>query len=161
MNVQVFSRLRPKAGTKTGMVWDIADQLTQEKGRKATRHEVVAKCMELGGNAATASTQYNEWQKSYQSSTKDDFESSLHSTEKLVLQVGSDGRVVIPQELRRLMLIGDDGKVTARVVDGELRMIAPAMAVRRLQDLVKRQDIGSGSIVDELIADRRREAEKE
>jgi len=54
---------RPKAGTSTGKVWDIADDLTQKLGRKATRPEVVSACEVEGINASTASTQYGKWAK--------------------------------------------------------------------------------------------------
>lgn len=81
--------------------------------------------------------------------------------EPVSLQIGADGRVLIPVDLRRQMKIDDRGRLTARIVDGELRLITPALALERLQALARQQDKGSGSVVDELIAERRREAETE
>lgn len=75
------------------------------------------------------------------------------------LQIGADGRVLIPVDLRRQMKIDDSGRLTARIIDGELRLVTPALALERLQALVRRQDKGTGSVVDELIAERRGEAE--
>ena len=72
-----------------------------------------------------------------------------------------EGRFVIPAEMRAAMQIGPDSKVTARVVDGELRVIAPAVAIRRAQDLVRRAIPGNESLADELIAERRAEAHLE
>ncbi|MBL4904253.1 MAG: hypothetical protein JKY62_16645 [Desulfocapsa sp.] len=54
---------RPKAGTKTGIVWAIADDLSaklkEPVGRKAVLEAAAGK--EL--NAATAATQYGRWRK--------------------------------------------------------------------------------------------------
>jgi hypothetical protein len=47
------------------------------------------------------------------------------------------------------------------MVDGELRLITPAMAVERAQRLVQELIPGDDSLADSLIADRRREAAKE
>lgn len=54
---------RPKAGTKTGRVWEIADQLSKSKGEPATRAEVLKAFEAEGGNSATGATQYGRWRK--------------------------------------------------------------------------------------------------
>ena len=77
------------------------------------------------------------------------------------IQVGPDGRVLIPVDIRRAMMIGEDRRLTGELVDGELRLISPAMALKKLQDMIQAADTGTGSIVDELIADRRAEAARE
>lgn len=76
------------------------------------------------------------------------------------LQVGQDGRVLIPVEMRRLMKLGADGKVNAEIIDGELKLFSPAVALEKLQSLFDPVR-GSGSIVDELLAERRAEAARE
>ncbi|WP_162150314.1 hypothetical protein [Asticcacaulis sp. AC460] len=58
-------------------------------------------------------------------------------------------------------MIGEDRRLTGELVDGELRLISPAMALKKLQDMIQAVDTGTGSIVDELIADRRAEAARE
>lgn len=78
-----------------------------------------------------------------------------------ILNIGADGRVVIPAAARAAMQLGETGKVTAMLENGELRLISPRVAIARLQALVKKLDKGTGSIVDELIAERRAEALKE
>ncbi len=83
------------------------------------------------------------------------------SSGPVTLQIGVDGRVLIPVDLRRQMKIDDSGRITARIVDGELRLITPALALERLQALARKQDKGTGSVVDELIAERRHQAETE
>lgn len=52
---------RPKAGTSTGRVWEIVEQL---KGRKADvpkRAEVIEAAVAEGINPSTAATQYGRW----------------------------------------------------------------------------------------------------
>ena len=82
------------------------------------------------------------------------------SNDPVPLQIGTDGRVLIPVDLRRQMKIDDSGRLTARIVDGELRLITPTIALERLQEMF-RQPPGAPSVVDELIAERRAEAERE
>lgn len=54
---------RPIAGTKTGKVWDIADEISKEKGRPAFRDEVFKKYLEEVPEASkgTCGTQYSRW----------------------------------------------------------------------------------------------------
>lgn len=54
---------RPDAGTLTGRLWDIADQLSAELKRPAPRKAVIEKYMAevAGANMATANTQYARW----------------------------------------------------------------------------------------------------
>lgn len=53
---------RPKSGSATGKVWDIADEvaltLTDEK---ALRKSVIDKCVQEGINKSTASVQFGKW----------------------------------------------------------------------------------------------------
>jgi hypothetical protein len=57
--------------------------------------------------------------------------------------------------MRAAMLLGAGGKITARVEDGELRVIAPSVAIRRAQEMVRRHVKPGVSIVDEFLAERR------
>ena len=77
------------------------------------------------------------------------------------LQIGNDGRVLIPAELRRQMKIDDSGRLTARIVDGELRLISPSVAIEQFHRYIQDQGLAGGSIVDEFIAERRAEAARE
>lgn len=54
---------RPKSGTKTGRVWDIADAQSQELGAPAQRKGVLDAAADEGINTATAATQYGRWRK--------------------------------------------------------------------------------------------------
>lgn len=53
---------RPEPGSITGRLWDIADRLSENAGRPATRKEVVDEYLKVpGANSATANTQYARW----------------------------------------------------------------------------------------------------
>lgn len=81
--------------------------------------------------------------------------------ERLDVQVGPAGRIVIPVVFRNAMGVKEGDRLLARVVDGELRLVSPRMAIKRAQQLVRELIPGDDSLADELIADRRREAERE
>ena len=52
---------RPKAGTSTATVWDIADAKSRETGKPASRKDVLDAATAAGLNVATAATQYGRW----------------------------------------------------------------------------------------------------
>jgi hypothetical protein len=54
---------RPKAGTKTGRIWEISDYLSQQEGKPVARKKVLEAAMAEDINAATAATQYGRWRK--------------------------------------------------------------------------------------------------
>lgn len=83
------------------------------------------------------------------------------NVESQKLRMAEDGRVVIPAEMRRAMLVDETGVLTARVVEGELRVLAPGAALARLQEMVRDSVPEGVSLADELIAERRAEARRE
>lgn len=54
---------RPKAGTQTGKVWTISDDVSKSTGKPAERKDVLARTTAEGINEATAATQYGKWRK--------------------------------------------------------------------------------------------------
>lgn len=56
---------RPGAGTSTGRVWEIADQLSQQLGQPVPRGDVMKAGLAEGLNQATIATQYGRWRKFY------------------------------------------------------------------------------------------------
>ena len=54
---------RPKEGTKTGKVWEFADELSAAINAPAKRADVLAKANAAGINPATTTTQYGRWRK--------------------------------------------------------------------------------------------------
>lgn len=81
--------------------------------------------------------------------------------ESKTLQIAQNGRVVIPAEMRSAMLVDTTGYVTAQVVEGELRMLAPKAALLKAQKMVREKTSRTTSLADELIAERRAEAQRE
>ena len=151
-------RARPRPGTRTGRVWEIADEITREQGRRAERHEVIDRYAAENGNRNTASTQYQYWKK-HQDEPRNAATSALpeklRDVEPQPLKVSSDGRVLIPLEMREAMALGEDGRVTARVEGGELRLVSPAAAVQRVQARMQKLKTPGESTVDQFLAERR------
>jgi bifunctional DNA-binding transcriptional regulator/antitoxin component of YhaV-PrlF toxin-antitoxin module len=73
----------------------------------------------------------------------------------------ADGRMVIPAKMRSAMLIDEGGYLTARVVEGELRVLTPKAAVLKLQRRMREEVPEGVSVIDDLIAERRAEAQRE
>ena len=76
-------------------------------------------------------------------------------------QVGADGRVVVPAPYRQILDIEGGGHVLLSLEDGEVRMIGRDTAIARVQALVAKYVPENVSLVDELLAERRREVEEE
>jgi bifunctional DNA-binding transcriptional regulator/antitoxin component of YhaV-PrlF toxin-antitoxin module len=149
---------RPSYGTQTGRVWEIADKISRELGRKAKRQEVMDAFAREGGNANTASTQYSHWNKGPlvvpRAPVKKGVSLDVSPTR---LEIGRDGRIFLPLEIRLALRLGETSTLTAEVQDGVLTLISPKTAAIKLQQLIKATDKGSGSVVGELIAERRAE----
>jgi bifunctional DNA-binding transcriptional regulator/antitoxin component of YhaV-PrlF toxin-antitoxin module len=149
---------RPTAGSKTRRVWDIADELTRAGNRPAERSEVIRRYEAEGGNYNTASTQYHHWKKSRQAEP-----SSLPDQKPLYfsVEVKEAGRVLLPAAIRAALGV-DEGQVLQGVVKGgELLLMTRDTAIQRAQALVRTRVAPGISLVDQLIADRRAENERE
>lgn len=85
----------------------------------------------------------------------------LRSVDYTRLKIDSAGRIVIPAEMRAAMMVKPGDMVTARVVNGEFRLVSPEASLRRVQALARKLIPPGVSLVDELIADRREEARRE
>ncbi len=81
--------------------------------------------------------------------------------ERLDVQLGPGGRVVIPAVFREAMQVKEGDRLTARVVDGELRLITPKMAIAWAQKMVRETIPGDESLVETLMEQRRQEFEDE
>ena len=71
------------------------------------------------------------------------------------------GKLVIPAAMRRELGIATGDTVVVDVADGELRVRSLPAAIARAQAILRRHVPEGVSLADELIADRRREAERE
>ena len=148
---------RPRAGTRTGRVWEVADEITRDSGRPASRREVVERIAAENGNPATANTQYQHWKTSYEASAGQPPPpcEALRDVESQPVTVAPDGRLVIPQEMRDVMMLDKDGRVTARVEAGELRVMSRRIAIRRMQRELQDYKAPGESVVDSFLAERR------
>jgi AbrB family looped-hinge helix DNA binding protein len=77
------------------------------------------------------------------------------------VRIGPDGRIVVPASFRETLGIKEGDTLFASLDDGEIHLLTIPAAVRRAQALVRRYVPEGVSLVDELLAERRREAEGE
>lgn len=77
------------------------------------------------------------------------------------LAVGRDGTVVLPREVCEAFGLAGGGGVIARLEGDELRLISPTASLRRAQEVLKPYMREGVSWADQLIAERRREVERE
>ncbi|MCY4563848.1 MAG: hypothetical protein OXE40_05120, partial [Gammaproteobacteria bacterium] len=80
---------------------------------------------------------------------------ALRDVEAQPVTVAPDGRLVIPQEMRDAMMLDRDGRVTARVEEGELRVTSRRIAIRRMQRELSEYKSPGESVVDAFLAERR------
>ncbi len=83
------------------------------------------------------------------------------TTAALRLNIGKDGRVVVPSALRKQMGISGEAVLIARVVDGVLRLETPAVSLEHIRAVARKYKKPDESVVDEFIAERRAEAARE
>ncbi len=79
------------------------------------------------------------------------------------MKMSEGGRVVIPVEIRRQLGLKDGDTVLWEFSNGEARLTTRAANIKRAQELFQKYcpPQPGRSIVDELIAERRAEAERE
>ena len=73
-------------------------------------------------------------------------------------KLASGGRVVIPAEFRQALGLNEGDVLTLKLEDNEIRLYTFEEGIRRAQALVREFVPEGVSLVDELIAERRREA---
>jgi AbrB family looped-hinge helix DNA binding protein len=77
------------------------------------------------------------------------------------IRIGPDGRIVIPAAFRDALHLAEGDTLFARLEDGGIRLVTATAAMRQAQAIVREFVPEGVSLVDELIADRRREVEQE
>ena len=150
---------RPRPGALTGRVWEIADAITREAGRRAERREVIERYVAENGNPNTAATQYQHWKKHYEAMRKGSEPAPSGRPRTVGLQprrIAPDGRCLIALEMREAMALEGDDRVLARVEEGELRLVSPTVAVQRIQSRMRKYRRPGESVVDRFLADRRK-----
>jgi AbrB family looped-hinge helix DNA binding protein len=76
-------------------------------------------------------------------------------------KVGQSGSIVIPTEYRRKLGLEAGDEIIMHLGEEGLRLYTPAQAVARAQALVRRYVPEGRSLSEELISERRSEAERE
>ncbi|MGL4612223.1 MAG: AbrB/MazE/SpoVT family DNA-binding domain-containing protein [Trueperaceae bacterium] len=74
------------------------------------------------------------------------------------MELGENGRVVIPKEVRKTLGIREGDKVTFIVDNGEVRLTTRAVLVKKLSGSFATKD--GHSLTQELLDERREEAER-
>ena len=77
------------------------------------------------------------------------------------VKVGTNGRLVIPAELRKETGITDGKVVIMENVNGELRVRPMEKVIKSAQERLRPHLVGKKSMAEDLIADRRSEATRE
>ena len=145
---------RPGAGTCSGRVWELADQITREQGRRATRREVRDRYQSEGGRGNTANTAYQSWKRAQDAPVRRR-PAPARDVPSQQLAVTAAGRCVIPREMRAAMRLQPGDRVIARVEAGELRLVSPAVAVEQVQARMRRYDPPRDGVVNRFLAERR------
>lgn len=81
--------------------------------------------------------------------------------ETVRLRLNENGRIVIPASIRKAVGIRSGEEVILWAENGEVRITTAAKRARRAQQLLRKYVPEGVSLSDELIAERRREAERE
>lgn len=76
-------------------------------------------------------------------------------------RVTQGGRIVIPAEMRKQLGIEIGEKVNVSIENNSIRILTQQEAIRKAQELVRKFVPEGVSLVDELVADRRKEAANE
>jgi len=147
--------MRPAPGTLTRRVWDIAD--AKARTGKVKRADVVNAFVAEGGNPNTASTQFHYWKQERERVLRE----SAPQPVPVTLQVKEGGRIVLPANLRALLEVKEGDALTGKLVDGELRLMSRSAAIRKAQEIVRRHVPEGTSLVDQLLADRHTEFDRE
>ncbi len=85
----------------------------------------------------------------------------MSQVEETRVKVNENGRVVIPAAYRKALGVKAGDEVILRFEDDELRITTTKRRIERAQRLVRKYIKPGRSLVDELIAERRREAQNE
>ncbi len=83
------------------------------------------------------------------------------TTDVLTGTIGPGGRVVIPAACRKAMAVEEGDEVVLQLEDGTLHIMSRAAAIERARELVASYVPAEVDLVEELLADRRREAVRE
>lgn len=99
-----------------------------------------------------------EDQRGYKSPSSDKTPTQFASMDRERVIVGLGGRLVIPAPMRKALDIKEGDVMIVRVEDGELIAVPQQIAIKKVQTYFKQFKKPGESVVDEFIADKRKEA---
>ena len=76
-------------------------------------------------------------------------------------KIGKGGRIVVPAKYRKALDLKPGDDVILVLEDGEVRITTLPRVIQRAQEIVRRYNPEGRSLVDELIRERRDEADRE
>ena len=76
-------------------------------------------------------------------------------------KIGEGGRIVVPARYRKELGLKPGDDVILVLEDGEVRITTLPRVIQRAQEIVRRYNPEGRSLVDELIRERRDEADRE
>ena len=76
-------------------------------------------------------------------------------------KIGKGGRIVVPAKYRKALDLKPGDDVILVLEDGEVRITTLPRVIQRAQEIVRRYIPEGRSLVDELIRERRDEADRE
>jgi antitoxin PrlF len=79
----------------------------------------------------------------------------------ITTKMSENGRITFPVSLRAAVGLERGGDVIVEVVDGELHVRTVAQTMERARAMARKIVAGRKASVDDFLADRRREAERE
>ena len=150
------TKKRPPAWSATGRVWAIADEMMAATGVVPSGRAVVDCYLAEaeGRNEGTGFTQFSYWKRAATAP----HQRKPQALPRQPLRLGADGSLLLPPGIVQMLGMPAGGILVASI-EGARVILEPAnLALQRARDLVRAFDTGSGSPVDELIAERRREA---
>lgn len=155
---------RPSHGQLTRRVWEIADKLMEEKGEIPRGREVVDAYLaeDPTRNEGTGFTQYSHWKRA-QSGSKVGGSVRGHVADETVpgpddllrIEVAADGTLRLPAGVMSGLQVPKGGILSARLEDGQLVLVEPMVALRRLQGIAQKYKKPGESVVDSFLAERR------
>jgi AbrB family looped-hinge helix DNA binding protein len=77
------------------------------------------------------------------------------------VKIDRGGRLVIPANFRKALGIQNGDEIVLHLEDDSIRLISQQEAIRKAQASVKKYTHSSGSLVENLIAERREESKNE
>lgn len=80
---------------------------------------------------------------------------TIHQT-----RMSKEGRVLVPAAIRHPLGLGENEPLSIYVQDGEVRIVSRVQAIRRMRQRMARYKKAGESVVDELLRERRGEAER-